>query len=413
MRNLGFAAGVAAALVGGGLIGTFADFGALSEAAGLPAMSLPGPAAARQPADPFGPRLERLDFSIDTTRNNEPPPARSMYGSEPAAERGYQPNGCAMPRVQDGAQVVLLGMYSGDALSTVALKSQDYETGVVEVVIEPGDQPLYVVLSAFSPTLWRFSGATDRVQKAVMVASKGGSERTVGRAGPQGSRTAATAAASARRAAEDAQNLASGGLRRVSAPTRKFAGVIGLDAARLSTSEDIRCFDYFSDPESPKAAQAASVVRSAAGRAPDVVAGHYSLAAIRLPSGVGARGPGRMPPPPGFERGMWREANRFSPGGVSPVRPEAVTSIVSTVPYEVLPNQAGLAQLLGSGHLQRSNGSLKIVQPLPRFPAEMGGAHATSFVLAKGVPLPKGDPGHSCVIDETTGRAVTGTNPCF
>jgi hypothetical protein len=413
MRNTGFMAAVAAAVVGGGLIGTFGDFGGLSGAGGLP-----NPMAPREPADPFGPRLEKLKFSIDATRDNEPPPARSAYGSEPPVERGYQPNGCAMPRVGDDARVVLVGVYSGDSLSTVALGSQDDETGVVEVVVEAGDQPLYVVLSAFSPTIWRFSGATERVQKAVMVASKGGGRRTSDvsspAAGPQSAgRSAAAAAAAASRAADDARDAASTGLRRMNASTRAFAGVVGLDPARVTTAEDIRCFDYFSDPGSPKAVQAARVVRNAAGRTPDVVAGHYSLAAIRLPSGGGAKGPGRLAAPEGFETGMWREANRFSPGGISAVRPEAVASAVGAVAYEVLPNQAGLAQLLGSGHLRRSEGSLKIVQPLPRFPAGLGGAHATSFVLAKGIPMPPGDPGHSCVIDEATGRSAAGTNPCF
>ena len=40
-------------------------------------------------------------------------------------------------------------------------------------------------------------------------------------------------------------------------------------------------------------------------------------------------------------------------------------------------------------------------------PAGLNGAHSVRFILAKGVPMPDGRPGHSTVISEETGQPVT------
>lgn len=387
MRNGVFLGAVAFALVGGGLIGWFGDFSALAGIRGPAA-----PPAARAPADPFAPRVDGLKFRINMSHNTPGHQPTQPTGYIPMGERGYEPNGCTLPRATEGAKIMLVSLYSGDAVSTVALGSQDEETGVIEVVIEPGTDPLYVVLSNFRPTIWRFSGAVERVERAVMVASKGDRSRVIRHPGDEHGPAIGTlrAGGAARRAAESAP-------RRMSRPTRAYAGVIGLKPDRISTSEDIRCFDYFSEAESLKAEQAAKVVRRAFGRAPDVIAGYYSLAAVSLPSAQGARGEGRLRPPEGFEPAMWREAVRFNPWGISPVRRESIISAVDVTSYDVLPNQTGLAQLIGSGHIRRVRGDLEVVQPIPRLPAAMGGAHMTTLTLAEGVPLPAGDPVHSCI----------------
>jgi hypothetical protein len=41
-----------------------------------------------------------------------------------------------------------------------------------------------------------------------------------------------------------------------------------------------------------------------------------------------------------------------------------------------------------------------------RFPAGLSGAHSVRFILARGVPMPDGSPGHSTVISEETGQPV-------
>jgi hypothetical protein len=83
--------------------------------------------------------------------------------------------------------------------------------------------------------------------------------------------------------------------------------------------------------------------------------------------------------------------------------------VVASLPvdrYQVLPQAAGLLQLVRSGALaQNRNGEYLIKQKM-RFPAELTGSHSVQFLLLRGVPLPDGDPGHSDVISEETGEKI-------
>ncbi|QUS39275.1 hypothetical protein RPMA_10830 [Tardiphaga alba] len=71
--------------------------------------------------------------------------------------------------------------------------------------------------------------------------------------------------------------------------------------------------------------------------------------------------------------------------------------------YEVLPQQAGLVQLLQTGALTQNRRGEYIVNRKTRFPAGLGGAHSVTFLVMNGVPYPDGDPGHSCVVVEESG----------
>ena len=68
----------------------------------------------------------------------------------------------------------------------------------------------------------------------------------------------------------------------------------------------------------------------------------------------------------------------------------------------------GLARIDGDANVDRLSGvtnsyilprELRIVGKM-RFPAGLHGAHATHFILGKGVPMPEGDPGHSQIDSE-------------
>ncbi len=73
----------------------------------------------------------------------------------------------------------------------------------------------------------------------------------------------------------------------------------------------------------------------------------------------------------------------------------------------------GLSQLIGSGHVERTaSGAFRIVKPITHMPPSMGGAHSVKLIVAKGVPVPPGSPGHSCVILEETGVATAGGPHC-
>ena len=98
------------------------------------------------------------------------------------------------------------------------------------------------------------------------------------------------------------------------------------------------------------------------------------------------------------------EMYRFSPGGVVDIDAKAVVGSAPASRYEVLPQQAGLVQLLASGTLKQNSLGEYIVRDKIRFPAGLYGAHSVTFLVMKGAPYPDGDPGHSCVIVEESGE---------
>ena len=110
---------------------------------------------------------------------------------------------------------------------------------------------------------------------------------------------------------------------------------------------------------------------------------------------------------------MWRDAIRYWPGGLVEIDPRSVVTPTTVARYEVLPSQMGLAQLLGSGAIQREPGSraLRVVKPIPRMPPAMGGAHSEQLILNRDVPTPPGDPVHSCVRREGS-TEIEGSPSC-
>jgi hypothetical protein len=108
---------------------------------------------------------------------------------------------------------------------------------------------------------------------------------------------------------------------------------------------------------------------------------------------------------------------RFSQGGLVDIDPTTVVPPGLAEAYEVFPAEMGLAQLVASGALVATGDGgfpdqYRIAQPIPRFPAGLTGSHAVVFVLERGVPLPAGDAGHSCVLSEKTGLPLVNADIC-
>jgi hypothetical protein len=117
--------------------------------------------------------------------------------------------------------------------------------------------------------------------------------------------------------------------------------------------------------------------------------------------------------PDGFDREAYAQAIWFSPGGLVSIDPVDVVSEWPAETYEIFPSQMGLAQLVGSGAIEiRGDGSFYIARPIARFPAGLAGAHSVTFILGRGVPMPAGDPAHSCVISEETGLPLVAAGHC-
>jgi len=297
--------------------------------------------------------------------------------------------GCEMPAASEKARIVLLSSYQTEAVSSATIGSQDAEVHAGRINVEPGDEPLYVVITSYAPTIWQFSGAVERIERVVATSTANG------------------------RNGSNAQQ----------AP---IAGVTGVPRDRVGFPAKSSCFGYFSESPSSGSLQAAGTVRLSAGKAPDVVATKYSVGTFNIPSGkidsakeprqkmlvirkdggtlnIIGSGSGAV-----IEAGPSRARDdmyNYWPGGVIEIAPDAVVATAPVAAYEVLPAQAGLVQLLASGAATQNGAGEYVIRRKIRFPPGLTGAHAVTFLIMKGTPYPDGDPGHSCVVVEDTGES--------
>lgn len=260
-----------------------------------------------------------------------------------------------LPLVAANDEVIVFGTYEADAISASTIAGQDGVTQTARVVIEPGESPLYIILTSYEALIWRFEGEVSRVRQVVLLGWT-----------PH--------------------------------------GVTGISAPRVADLTGTgKLFGYFDSVDSPEAAALRDAVEELLGRPIDVMAGEYSVGTVSLPSATVAES---IPPasvPPGLDPSVYWLGTWYNPGGIVDIEPSLVVSTSSAEAYEVLPEGFGLAQLVATGAVEAREDYFYIVHAIPRFPAGLYGAHSVAFVLASGIPVPAGDPGHSCVLLEETG----------
>lgn len=301
---------------------------------------------------------------------------------------------CVMPKPSDGASLVAVSAGEAAQISNVALGSQDAVTRTAEVRIEAGNAPLYITLSSPGGTIWRFTGATARVERVVLTSEDGEG------AGPM-----------------------------------PRAGVTGLAGSQVSFTAS-RCLASFESYGSRSSRLAREQVERAAGREPDLMAGYAMVGQMMLPSdarrdpaerrsfsrgaeagfasfhavdGVVRVSTGTLPDAAPAVRDLHARLRHVAPGGVMEIESEAVISSLGVAPYEVLPQEAGLIQLLQAGALSKDSAQDFTINEKIRFPA---GLQKVAFRMRDNVELPSGTPGlaevrsaQGVVIDwtETTG----------
>lgn len=292
---------------------------------------------------------------------------------------------CSLPKASGAAEMIILSGYEGSAISTVAVSGLDEATSVATLTIEAGETPLYIFATSYDPLIWKLSGATDRVERFVVQPRRS-------EIGPG-------------------------------------AGVVGLPASKVAFTGAGVCGRYLSEPDDREAARLKARISAQTGRTIDRLIVQYELRDVSIPSGTKpevrkSRGPavnvgtGRyyLQPdgapdfvPNAADDKTERELMRFYPDGVIDLKPEDVVASAPVQAYDVLPQQAGLLQLLQSGALEMGpEGEYIMTRTFPRFPAGLAGAHSVKFVLKKDVAMPGGSPGHSSVIDEATGQCLSG-----
>lgn len=279
----------------------------------------------------------------------------------------------AVPAAPD-AEIIAFHSSGGAALSSIEIGQSGNATEVVNVFIDPRDEPLYLVLSSFEPVIWRFSGHTDRIQHVLITAKINNPDGQVA------------------------------------------AGATGLDGDKLSfVRHDCVMPRRSSAPTHPiYLHDFRETIAAATGLLAKPASAPGSAGALKIYPGKIEIVPGSLPPaPPGFDAKVWAEGLGYWPNGISAIEQAEVITPTTRRVYDLLPSHMGMAQLVAQG-IARETGNFHeylIEKPIARFPPALYGAASASFVLAEGVPMPDGEQGHGCVFDGR-GTAIGENDRC-
>ncbi|TQV83824.1 hypothetical protein [Denitrobaculum tricleocarpae] len=313
--------------------------------------------------------------------------------SEQRAEETYraQLQACSLPRVTSDETLILISTntHTGRALANIALDDGEETLVVAQVKIEPGKEKLAVAVTGLRGTVWRFSGAVDRLSHVIV-----GSPFSIGKR-------------------EERVKIAS--------------GVTGVPDEKITFAQEPECLPYFTNLDEPRSKRSVRALTALTERAPDHVVSNATVGTISLPSlridndapfanaiPLTSEGPGAP---------LLRKFKKTFPGGVVNIDPAAVVTTGHAERRETLPRNAGFAQLLDQGVLkatgydltfqlgntfitvQESDPNRKPPEDMPkdrieRFPSAftilkktrlpVGNCHqfAPKLTLAKGAPLP-------------------------
>ncbi len=306
-----------------------------------------------------------------------------------AFKTGISLQECKLPKVIRDSEVIVLSGYEGTALSTVAVGGPDISTSVAVVNIEEGTTPLYIFVTAYDSIVWKLTGATQRVKQFV-----------------------AHQRVSIKYLAHQRKSIKGVGV-----------GVVGLPKANVSFAEN--CVRYFTTKKEGRSQNAVAKITAALGQKVNHVFGTYNLRNVSLPSGSvdDNRRENKVDHEKFFDQAFTLKGGkklklnskidaetmaslfRFNSDGIYQIDSKQIVSEEPAESYDVLPQEAGLLQLIAEDRIERvSKENYIIKKNIERYPAGLSGAHAVNFIIAKGVNIPDGNPGHSIVCLEETGE---------
>ena len=293
----------------------------------------------------------------------------ASQSSEP--ERSEAPAhmaGCRFPEVDANAEIIALSAYGSDTLSSVTIGSDATEVQVARLTIEPGDTPLYLTATSYEAMIWMFDGQTDRVQQFIAAASSS-SDQAV--------------------------------------------GVTGLTQNQITLLTGTHCLQGFDEEEELERIEARGKLASALGRIPDQMLVPESLEKLALPSGQVTEVPtnpnwNKASKPDNVDPATWGNFWRFNSGGIVEIEAADVIATGPVSPYKILPQQAGILQLVQEGKLRRLSQDFRspylLLKPFDQFPTGLAGAHSVDFIIPRNIPVPSGSRGHSGAFIQATGE---------
>lgn len=139
---------------------------------------------------------------------------------------------CGLPIASPDDEVVWVNAYESGTVSDVTIVGQDEETQTMELRIEPGDKPIYLLGATYEPMIWRITGHPERVRNFVVSSS--------------------------------APNV----------------GVVGLDRDAIVFRPESKCVSYMSEPTPERLVRQADAIKGALDASSIKVIGIYELRSV-------------------------------------------------------------------------------------------------------------------------------------
>lgn len=320
--------------------------------------------------------------------------------------------GCTIPPASDDVRLIGIGLHSGQRLSRVATQGQRNVTKAVDVYVAKDTPPTYVILTSHDAIIWRFMGNTEAIRQVVLSSGELNSKRYTA-------------------------NAVTG----IPAERIRFLGCNCLPYFPSSNDGDCdrhyspsRCYGRNSFPPCShnKDAFAAKVEKALKRKFDGVYGEGRGDIEINAETVFFMDTNAILKTPEDLDQIEWKDFLRFTPSGIADIKPSDVVAHDAVEEYKVLPQGAGIAQLVHGGFLQRvypdeqpvcigqdkiltlnrHDKAYRITRDIPFYPAGLAGAHSVIFLLPEGINVPPGSPGHSCVMFEKSGRAAEMEHQC-
>ncbi|MDP2204936.1 MAG: EF-hand domain-containing protein [Alphaproteobacteria bacterium] len=326
---------------------------------------------------------------------------------------------CVLPKVADGVSLKIVPSITGGAMSSVAIQDDTKPTYAAEVVIDADAPPLYLVLASYMhPSVWRVTGAVDRLAQVVVLAPD-------------------NPAAQKRYAA-------------IAGVPKDRVYFAGLHDCAHDIGTELRRTGGFMD-------ETVRIIEGAAGAKAEVGAIRGPLVRAQIgAAGITVRAQRDITigdAPAGYDPKVWRDYVQTFKQYLVKFSPEELAEIVTElplIPYAVEPAGYGFAKLVHDGVVvpepsgkkviiiryesgsvesksaehpkptfpntpitsteERESMNWRVVRPMPQYPPmdyEMGGM----FILEKGIPMPGGET-YKCVMSEETGKPLAAAYRC-
>lgn len=264
---------------------------------------------------------------------------------------------CSVPLPSPNSEVIRLGARDAATISNLALGGQNEPAFVAIVDVEEGDRPLYIIASDASPTIWQFTGNTNRIKTLIL------SSRTKI---PDTDKPATASLGIKRNRVHFVHNDCFG----------DFA-------------ENMRGIYFESSGNGPR-------VIARIGRPADKHYAAYRFNGLRVPSLntflVNPTVPRDFPvPSTSSSARFWYEFLYHFKGGIADISPGQIVAPQRVDRFITYPYKAGLAQLLEQKGLRYYANSAypRIIKRL-HLPPGLCGGNSETFEIEKGVPLPTG-----------------------